>query len=402
MSNTAAIVADGLTKTYTLYDRPTDRLKEFLWRGRRRFGRAFCALSDVSFALGRGEVLGIVGRNGAGKSTLLQIVCGTLQPSAGTIAVNGRVAALLELGAGFNPEFTGRENVFMNAALLGVPEDEAREGFEDIVAFAGLADFIDQPAKTYSSGMYMRLAFSVATAFDPDILVVDEALSVGDGAFARKSFDRIMALKDKGASILFCSHSMYHIDALCGRALWLHQGHARMLDAAQQVVAAYSDFLAREDRSPEAVLPASTPAAPLGSARIVRITGRAEGVDGRTLSVVSRKSTVAITVEFAADPALPCPCVGLAITNDAICISGTIAFAADGAVALQTDGRGFATAVFPEIALLEGKYHVDAYLACERALHVYDSASRCISLEVVQADRLQGLVALPHRWEAVL
>ena len=210
-----SIVASALGKTFELYTRPVDRLWQLLWGRRRRFSKPFVALNDVSFSLKRGEVLGLVGRNGAGKSTLLQLICGTLQPTAGEVAVNGRVAALLELGAGFNPEFTGRENVFLNAAVMGLSTAEIDARYDEIVSFSGIGDFINQPVKTYSSGMYMRLAFAVATAVDPDILVIDEALSVGDGAFARKSFDRIMALRERGATILFCSHSMYQIEAIC-------------------------------------------------------------------------------------------------------------------------------------------------------------------------------------------
>lgn len=224
MSSSFAIRAQHLGKAFQLYERPIDRLKQMLMRGRRRYYKEFAALHDVSFELRKGEVLGLVGRNGAGKSTLLQLICGTLNPSAGQVAVQGRVAALLELGAGFNPDFTGQENIYLNASILGLSKAEIDARYDDIVEFSGIADFIHQPVKTYSSGMYVRLAFSIATSVDPDILVIDEALSVGDGAFARKSFDRIMRLKEKGATILFCSHSVYQIEALCTRALWLDKG----------------------------------------------------------------------------------------------------------------------------------------------------------------------------------
>jgi len=407
MSNSAAlpaIVAKGLTKTYTLYDRPLDRMKQFLWRGRRSFGRGFTALADVSFEVQRGEVLGVVGRNGAGKSTLLQIVCGTLQPSSGELAVQGRVAALLELGAGFNPEFTGRENVFLSALLLGACEAEVRSRFEAIVEFAGLAAFIDQPVKTYSSGMFVRLAFAVATAFDPDILVIDEALSVGDGAFARKSFERILALRDQGATILFCSHSTYHIEALCSRALWLEQGRVRMLDAAQRVTAAYNEFLTalenRQTQTGHGLAPGPAPARASGTARILAVEGECEGVRGQRLAAVSRKSSVAITVRFASDPQLPCPCVALGLETAAgVPVSSALSLQAPGSVARGADGRGFARVVFPELPLLKGSYHFSVYVACEQGLHVYDSAVRCLTLEVSQSDILQGVVALPHRWE---
>ena len=237
----------GLGKTYHLYATPRDRLKQMIWsrlRRGRQYYREFQALRDIDLDIARGEVLGIVGRNGAGKSTLLQLVSQTLTPSAGHIRVNGRIAALLELGAGFSPDFTGRENVFMNAAILGLSQAEIQARYEDIVAFAGIGAFIDQPVKTYSSGMFVRLAFAVASSIEPDILIIDEALSVGDGEFARKSFDRIMDLKKRGVTILFCSHSLYQVEAFCNRALWLDGGCCRMLGDPGQVVSAYSQYLA--------------------------------------------------------------------------------------------------------------------------------------------------------------
>ena len=179
-------------KCYTLFERPADRLKQLLWGRWRTYGREFWALRDVNLTVRPGEVVGLVGRNGAGKSTLLQLVCGTLLASSGTLAVKGRVAALLELGGGFSPDFTGLENIYMNAAILGLKRAEVEARLPEILAFADIGDFIRQPVKTYSSGRFMRLAFAVATSVEPDILVIDEALSVGDGACARQSFDRIL------------------------------------------------------------------------------------------------------------------------------------------------------------------------------------------------------------------
>ena len=223
-----AIEAQQLGKCYTLFERPADRLKQLLWGRWRTYGREFWALRDVNLTVRPGEVVGLVGRNGAGKSTLLQLVCGTLAASSGELTVKGRVAALLELGGGFSPDFTGLENIYMNAAILGLKRAEVEARLPGILAFADIGDFIRQPVKTYSSGMFMRLAFAVATSVEPDILVIDEALSVGDGAFARKSFERIMKLKDAGKTILFCSHSMYQVEALCSRVLWIEAGVMRM------------------------------------------------------------------------------------------------------------------------------------------------------------------------------
>ncbi|WP_447922502.1 ABC transporter ATP-binding protein [Achromobacter aegrifaciens] len=231
-SNSDVIRVDGLSKCYHIYDRPHDRLKQFvaprlrnlLGRPSVNYFREFWALRDVSFNVGRGETVGIIGRNGSGKSTLLQMICGTLAPTTGTVETAGRVAALLELGAGFNPEFTGRENVFLNAMVLGLTQEEIEARFDQIAVFADIGQFIEQPVKHYSSGMYARLAFAVAINVDPDILVVDEALAVGDEPFQRKCFARIDAIKDRGATILFVSHSGASIINLCDRAILLNAG----------------------------------------------------------------------------------------------------------------------------------------------------------------------------------
>lgn len=222
-SDTWAVRATDISKVYQIYDRPQDRLKQAFFRGRRYF-REFWALRGVSLEVARGETVGIIGRNGSGKSTLLQIICGTLQPTAGTVAVEGRVSALLELGSGFNPDFTGRENVFLNASILGLERAEVEAIYDDIAAFASIGDYIDQPIKTYSSGMVIRLAFAVAINVRPDILIVDEALAVGDEAFQRRCLARLDTLRDNGATVLFVSHSSGQVISLCDRVVLLDQG----------------------------------------------------------------------------------------------------------------------------------------------------------------------------------
>jgi lipopolysaccharide transport system ATP-binding protein len=197
-NNELLISARSVGKSYHIYVKPQDRLKQALWRGRRQYYREFWALRDVSFDVHRGEAVGIIGRNGCGKSTLLQIIAGTLTPTEGEVRVSGRVAALLELGSGFNPDFTGRENVYMNGAILGVSRSEMEKRFDDIAAFADIGEFLDQPVKTYSSGMFARLAFGVAINVDPDILIVDEILAVGDAIFQAKCFRRIDRLRQQG------------------------------------------------------------------------------------------------------------------------------------------------------------------------------------------------------------
>ena len=220
MCSELAIRVEHLSKCYQIYERPQDRLKQSLWRGRRQFFREFWALRDLSCTLRRGETVGVIGRNGSGKSTLLQMICSTLTPTAGTIHVNGRVAALLELGAGFNPEFTGRENVRMNAALLGLTPSEIDARLPAILAFADIDDFVDQPVKTYSSGMFVRLAFAVIAHVDADILIIDEALAVGDGFFTQKCMRFLREFRENG-TLLFVSHDTSAVLNLCDRALWL-------------------------------------------------------------------------------------------------------------------------------------------------------------------------------------
>lgn len=224
MSSNTAIEVAGLSKCYHIYDKPKDRLVQMLTLGRKQKFREFWALRDVSFTIGRGETVGIVGRNGSGKSTLLQMICGTVSPTNGTVTTNGRVAALLELGAGFNIEFTGRENVLLNASILGFPQETMKERMSEVLAFSELGDFLDQPVKTYSSGMYSRLAFSIAIHVDPEILIVDEALAVGDSRFVAKCMRRIKEIQERGATILFVSHDISSVRTLCQRVIWLDGG----------------------------------------------------------------------------------------------------------------------------------------------------------------------------------
>lgn len=398
MSSDVVIRADGLGKTFTLYDRPVDRLLQGLWRGRRTYGRNFVALHDVSFELHRGEVLGIVGRNGAGKSTLLQMICGTLTPSSGSVAVNGRVAALLELGAGFNPDFTGRENVFMNAAILGLREKDIRARFDAIVDFSGVRSFIDQPVKTYSSGMFVRLAFAIATSVDPDILVIDEALSVGDGAFARKSFDRIMALKDQGATILFCSHSMYQIEAICTRALWLEAGVAKMLDVPDRVTKAYQATLDTEPEHAEPTVQVQ-PLAPVGSARLVSVSVAADGVVGRFLRLRAGVADLVVTVHFVADTTLPPPSVAFGLeTLAGMPVSSGSTFLDGVSLVVDTHGAGCTCLRFLQLPLMRGNYRLSIFLGCERSIHTYDQAIYCAELQVTDDGPEQGVVFLPRLW----
>lgn len=246
MCSDLVLRVDALSKQYAIYDRPEHRLMQMLWRGRRKFHRSFHALENVSFDLERGSTLGIIGRNGAGKSTLLQLICGTLTPTSGSVEVFGRIAALLELGAGFNPDFTGRENARINAAILGYSPAQIDARMDDILAFADIGEFIDQPVKTYSSGMYVRLAFSVAIHVEPELLIIDEALAVGDVFFQAKCATRMKRMMDDGVSLLFISHDIAAIKALCSRVLWLDKGRTLALGPTAEVTNRYGEDWVRQ------------------------------------------------------------------------------------------------------------------------------------------------------------
>ena len=243
MSSDSAITVRGLGKDYRIYQRPIDRIREMYSVRGRDYHSVFTALDNVSFDVAPGQTVGIIGPNGSGKSTLLEMVCGTLTPTRGSVTVSGRLAALLELGAGFNPAFSGRENVYLNAALLGISREEVEERFEDIVEFAGIGEFVEHPVSTYSSGMYVRLAFATAVNTDPDVLIVDEALAVGDIRFQRKCFRRFQEMQKAGKTILFVTHSVDLVQAHCSHAIYLKSGEVRSKGEPKTVIQDYLEDL---------------------------------------------------------------------------------------------------------------------------------------------------------------
>lgn len=232
-----------LKKVYDLYDKPIDRLKEAVRRGRKIYHKEFYALRDISINIKKGESVGIVGVNGSGKSTLLKIITGVLTPTGGSVVTRGKIAALLELGAGFNPDYTGRENIYLNGTMMGYTDEEIEQRVQPIIDFADIGDFIDQPVKMYSSGMFARLAFAVAINVNPDILIVDEALSVGDTRFQLKCIEKMKELKDRGTTILFVSHATEQIKRFCSRTLWLKDGVVFQDGEASQIVDLYDNFM---------------------------------------------------------------------------------------------------------------------------------------------------------------
>lgn len=246
--NDFAIQLKHISKIYNLYDAPIDRLKEVLHPFRKRYHKNFYALDDISFNVKKGETLGIIGQNGAGKSTLLKILTGVLTPSCGSVEINGKISALLELGTGFNPELDGIENIYFSGMIMGYSRDEIDEKMDDILAFADIGDFVHQPVKSYSSGMFVRLAFSIATTVDPDILIVDEALSVGDMFFQAKSAARMRDLINKGATLLFVSHDTNAVKSLCDRAILLQNGKMTDDGASEDVLEKYFSLNVADDQ----------------------------------------------------------------------------------------------------------------------------------------------------------
>ena len=286
MSSEISIKVENLSKCYQMYDQPRDRLKQFvvprlqrsIGQPPKQYFREFWALKDVSFEVKRGETVGIIGRNGSGKSTLLQMICGTLNPTGGSIQANGRIAALLELGSGFNPEFSGRENVYMNGAVLGLTREEVDERFEAIATFADIGDFIEQPVKTYSSGMYVRLAFAVIAHVDADILVIDEALAVGDAVFTQKCMRFLRKFKEQG-TLIFVSHDMGSVLNLCERAVWLHGGQLRQMGESKEIAEAYLQYTLQEVYGQDAKLQGLDAAKPVSGDREVATKTRTSATD---------------------------------------------------------------------------------------------------------------------------
>jgi lipopolysaccharide transport system ATP-binding protein len=447
-----------------MYADPKDRLKQFFmprlhhylpWFGRAQYYQEFWSLRDVSMSLRQGEVMGIVGVNGAGKSSLLQLICGVLASTQGEVLVQGRVAALLELGAGFNPEFTGRENINLNATLLGLTAQEILLKTPEIIAFSGIEAFIDQPVKTYSSGMYVRLAFAIATSVEPDILVIDEALSVGDGAFARKSFDRIMALKEKGVTILFCSHNIYQVEVLCESAIWLHQGQVKASGPAQTVCQAYNEFLdevsvdqsaasgqfegmsfkdqglkslmtewdamqaSQEAKGPVSIKDLGDDMQPekkgsdgpnqpngangsKGMARIeevlFKVNDKAIEKPSQPLTLVSEQSDLEVSVQFVSSLDVPTPNVAVIFTDKAGRNVSSCSNFYDHVVLQRDDwGQTHVRVHFPKMPLMRGHYGISVFLLCERAIHIYDSAN-VAEMDVTQLGLELGVVALNRHW----
>jgi ABC-type polysaccharide/polyol phosphate transport system ATPase subunit len=392
-----AIRADSISKVYRLYDGPFDRLRELVFRKPRH--RPFHALKNVSFELPAGGALGLIGENGAGKSTLLKVVAGTTRATSGSIERNGVVASILELGMGFHPEFTGRENARMNAALLGLTGAEIRRRLPEMRDFAELGEFFDRPVRTYSSGMALRLAFAVATHADADVLIVDEALAVGDGYFQKKSVDRITDFQKRGGTLLFCSHALYYVALLCDRAIWLKNGDVAAAGPALTVVRAYEAFLQQKE-SERAAAEGSEAAPPiLEGRRPARFTEVfVHDGSGFPRAEFGAGETVAVDLAFESDD----PSLAFHLRVGADREDGVQAFAVDTRAepfAPLTGRHGYRLRlVFPELPIASGDFRLYAFLGDETALHLHDLKILRPGFTIVSPDYSVGLVKPRHFW----
>ena len=391
------VSAENLGKAYRLYARPMDRALEWVL-GRSRH-QEFWALRELDLAVTAGEAVGIIGENGAGKSTLLALLTGTTRPTTGRVAVHGKLAAILELGAGFHPEFSGRHNAHMHAALFGIAGAEADRRIEEAIAFSELGGFIDQPVRTYSSGMYVRLAFALAVSVDPEVLVIDEALAVGDQHFQTKCVDRITEFRARGKTILFCSHAMYQVKKLCDRALWLRHGRVAALGPVDEVIDAYLEYTRGRDQEDSAQpAPAARETVVL---RLVAVTLEGGEGDPPTTWQSGAALTVRVVLERDAGADLE-PGVGIAfVRNDGLvcyCVSTEM----DGVtMERHADGTYRAVLHVPNLPLLGGGYYLNVVTIDNRsALLVYDVQERCCPFRVRNPSDEFGVMRIDHAWLA--
>jgi lipopolysaccharide transport system ATP-binding protein len=388
-----AVRARNLGKTYKIYERPADRLIEAVTRRRRH--RDFPALAGVSFDLRRGGSLGLIGENGAGKSTLLKIVAGTTTPSEGTLETPGTIASILELGMGFHPEFSGYENARINGALLGLSAAEMRRRIPAIRDFSELGEFFDRPVKTYSSGMTLRLAFSVATHVDADVLIIDEALAVGDGYFQKKSIDRIVDFKKRGGTLLFCSHAMYYIAMICEDAIWIDHGRARESGSAIPVIAKYESYLEQKERH-SAEAPTPPPASGRIPARITEVV--VHDGSGFPRGEFAAGETIAVDVAFRTTDPLLSFMVRVGIDRE----DGVQIFGCDTAdwekAPLTGSDRYRVRLTIANLPISHGNFTISAFVADEKALYPHDFRRVDPGFSVRSSEYVVGLLHTPSAW----
>jgi lipopolysaccharide transport system ATP-binding protein len=398
-----AIRFEGVSKRFVLRRQRTkslqDAVVDLFRRGENR-RQTVWALRDVSFEIQRGEMVGLVGPNGAGKSTALKLISRIIEPTSGSIEVNGRIGALLELGAGFHPDLTGRENISLNGSILGLSRSEIRSRFDDIVSFAELERFIDVPVKNYSSGMYVRLGFSVAAHTDPEILLVDEVLAVGDASFQRKCLDRIRQLRQDGTTIVFVSHGLDTVRNLCGRALWLDQGRLELAGPTEKAVSAYLERVLQERR--QAVLEGSGgDAERWGSFEAEVLDVRLMSADGREVVSFQTGERFVVRVDYRAHRRIENPVFGLAIyRDDGVHVNGpNTRFSGFDIDAIQGDGSIDYTV--DSLPLLEGTYSLSAAIYDMSGTAAYDHQHRLYAFNVTPGGSREryGMIRMDGRWE---
>jgi len=397
----AAVVAEGLTKEYRLYPGSVARLKEALSCGRRSYHKKHVALDDVSFEVPRGRALGIIGENGAGKSTLLKILAGTSLPTRGRFAIHGTVSSLLELGTGFHSEFTGRANIHLAGQVSGFSRRDIESKIDGIVEFAELGEFIDQPVRTYSSGMVMRLGFSVATAIDPEVLIIDEILAVGDLYFQKKCIDRIFDFRKRGKSILFCSHSLYDVRQVCDEVVWIKGGRVHLRGLPQDVTLAYANYERSLDHNPESQTGGKPRAhgEDLPVIEAVRVLLDEHGTLRPLPDTVGTGVDLQFELDFRVRRPLQGVNVGAAIFRTDNVLAATFNSMLEGLPPVTAPGRHRCRLHLPDLRLSEGEYTVVGYLFDEHGVHMYDHRQHDRNLLVSLAQNHPGLVRLHHRFE---
>jgi ABC-2 type transport system ATP-binding protein len=391
-----AIVVDGVSKRFRLYHERNQSLKAVVMRaGRSRF-EEFWALQDVSFEIEEGSTHGIVGANGCGKSTLLKCMTKILRPDKGSVRTRGKVAALLELGSGFHPELSGRENVFLNGAILGLSTKELKAKFDDIVDFAGLERFIDQPVKNYSSGMYVRLGFSVAINVDPDILLVDEVLAVGDATFQRRCHEKFAGLRRSGKTVVIVSHATDQVRTMCDTVTWLENGKIRATGRSDEIVDTYVDE-GHEDR--QAAAPEEG-AARWGSGEAQLEKVELVDAEGKTTSHPSTGDTVTFRLHYRARQPIAKPVFGLGLET----LEGTFIWGHNtrdsGFVPDELHDAGVVELTVPKLMLQPGTYDLSATIVDYTTTHFYDYRRRCLRFDVEHGQPREsgGYVALGGQW----
>lgn len=392
--------AQGLGKEYRLYGSPRDRLKSLL--GMRHQAQSHWALRDVRFTLTQGQCLGVIGDNGAGKSTLLKLLAGTLQASHGSLQRVGRLTAILELGAGFHPDFTGRENMIFGASLVGLSAKDIETLAPEIIAFSELAEAIDRPVKTYSSGMTVRLAFALVTAQQPDVLIIDEALAVGDQHFQKKCVERIESFRKNGCTVLFCSHSMYHVRQLCDQVLWLNKGEVKGLGPTEAVLAAYETHVRVQNASEVNSQPAEDKQAKL-SVPSDKTALLGATIDGLDAAGVLSGPDLRITVQAKAPATQKAPSFGIMLEQFqgvGITSLATHADQVEPQLIERTDDQCLwqVTLVFTDLPLHSGQYTLGFYLFDHAGLVVFDEWKDYLQFHWISPSLTPGLVRLPHHW----